>query len=246
MAEANLQQAASHHRRVQDLQGRGSATAKNLEDATAAFQVARAAVDQAAAQLAAAEVTLGQAEIRAPFAGSVTARHVEPGDMATPGTPLFQIEDLSRVKVAVAVRESEVTGLAPGGAADVRVEALGESRQARIERVDPSGDPASRTYTVELVLDNPGERLKPAMFARATFERGRREVLAVPVSALVERGQLRGLFVVGDDSRARLRWIRPGRTADGGMEILAGLSAGERFLLAPPPELTDGARVEAR
>ena len=88
MAEAQRENAAAHHARIVDLHGRGSATEKNLEDATAAFRVAEAAVDQAEAAVRAAEVTLSYATIRAPFDGVVSARLAEEGEMASPGRPL--------------------------------------------------------------------------------------------------------------------------------------------------------------
>ena len=82
------------------------------------------------------------------------------------------------------------------------------------------------------------------MFARAGFEHGTRSAVLVPLSAVVQRGQLRGLFVIDVDDRARLRWVRLGRLEDGRAEVLSGLAAGERFVVSPPQGLADGARVE--
>jgi hypothetical protein len=81
------------------------------------------------------------------------------------------------------------------------------------------------------------------MFARASFERGLREALSVPLAAVVERGQLQGVFVLDPDGLARLRWIRLGRVRGERVEVLSGLSEGESYLSAPPPGLADGTPV---
>jgi RND family efflux transporter MFP subunit len=229
---------------MQDLHARGSVTDKSLEDATARHRVAGAALAQERATLAASEVDLADTEISAPFTGWVVARLVEPGDIATPGTALFHIEDLSRIKVALAVPESEVVGVQVGDPLRVRVDVLERDWDGEVHKVLPAGDRSTRTYEVQLVLDNVEGLLKSGMSARASFHRGEQEALHVPLSAVVDRGQLRGVFVVGDDGRARLRWIRLGRADGARVDVLSGLSPGERYVVVPPPSLADGARVE--
>jgi RND family efflux transporter MFP subunit len=243
MAEAELANAGAQHRRMQDLHARGSVTDKNLEDATARHRIAVAALEQERAKLAAAEVDLADTEIAAPVTGWVTARLAEPGDIATPGAALFRIEDLSRVKVALAVPESEVAGLRVGDPLRVHVDALQRDWDATVHRIVPAGDRSTRTYEVQLVLDNADGQLKSAMFARASFHRGERQALHVPLSAVIDRGQLRGVFVVDGDGRARLRWIRLGRADGERVDVLSGLAPGERYVVAPPPSLEDGSRV---
>jgi RND family efflux transporter MFP subunit len=246
MAEATLDNAGRQYERMKDLHERRSVTPKSLEDATAAFLIAEAGVEQARANLAAAEVTLGYADIRSPVNGWIVSKQVEAGDMASPGMPLFTVEELSRVKVVLRVPESDVVGLEVGDPARVRVDVLDKHWDAEIDRIVPAGDTMSRTYEVQLALSNTEGRLKSGMFARATFERGSREALLVPAEAIVARGQLRGVYVVEEDGRARLRWVRQGRDLDGRAEILSGLAPGERFVTEPPAGLRDGATVEAR
>lgn len=246
MAEANLENASAQFERITQLHERGSVTDKNLEDATAFFHSAEAGVRQARANQAAAEVMLGYAEIRSPIAGYVTARRAEPGDMAAPGMPLFSVDDLAKVKVIVRVPEGIVPSLAEGGEATIEIDALAEEFAARIDRVIPSGDPRSRTFDVRFVLDNPGGRLKGGMFARARFERGTSPAMRIPEGAVVVRGQLQGVFVVGEDGVARLRWVRLGRAEEGQVEVLSGIEAGERYLPAPPPGLADGTPIRGR
>jgi RND family efflux transporter MFP subunit len=243
MAEAQLDNSRAQYARMQELHRRGSVTDKNLEDATSGFRVAEAALQQAQANLSAAEVTLDYAEIRSPIAGWVTAKRIEAGDMARPGEPLFVVEDLSRVEVVVSVPESQVAAIAPGDPARVILGVPETTRDAVVDSVNPSGDPTSRTFEVRLLLDNPDGRLKAGMFARAEFEHGSRSGLFVSTDALVERGALRGLFVVDAEGRGRLRWIRTGKTLDDRVEVLSGLQAGERYVVAPPLSFADGTPV---
>jgi multidrug efflux pump subunit AcrA (membrane-fusion protein) len=191
----------------------------------------------------------------------VVARNIEAGDMARPGTPLFVIEDLSTIEIHVEVPEAEVVGLAAGELAEVEV--LGVLHRAPIHRIVPAGDPVSRTFRVELLIDNPDGNLKSGMFARARFGKGDRRVLAVPHSALVRRGQLDGVLIAGDDGLLRARWITLGppvdlATDDGQaqagqaqhpvawIEVLSGLAAGERYAIDPPGLEADGARYTSQ
>jgi RND family efflux transporter MFP subunit len=241
MAEATLENAATHHARMEQLHAQRSVTDKNLEDATAAHRVAAANVEVTRANVEAAEVMLSYAEVTAPISGWITAKMASAGDMAAPGRPLLVIEDLSRVKVRVNVPEGVVAGLAPGQSADVTI--LGNTRAATIDRIVPAGDPATRTFTVEMVLANADGDIKAGMYARAAFGTGSREAVLIPATAVVERGQLSGVFVVDEDARATLRWIKLGPRRDDRLEVLSGLQPGERYVTAPTAEVHDGASV---
>lgn len=241
MAKAQEENARDQLVRMQGLHARGSVTDKTFEDSATASRVAISALAQAEANLAAARVRLGYSKIVSPLAGWVVAKRIEAGDLAVPGVPLFTLEDLSRVKVVVNVPEAEVQGLEEGGLAQVEI--LDRRLAATIDRVMPAGDPASRSFSVQLVLDNPDGVLKSGMFARVSFERGEHQVLGVTPSAVITRGQLEGLFVV-EDGRALLRWIKTGRLSPGQIEVLSGLEAGERYVVTPPASLGDGAPVE--
>jgi RND family efflux transporter MFP subunit len=243
MAEARLSNARTHYERIVDLHSRGSVTEKNLEDATAGYRVAEAGLQQAKAALASAEVNLDYATIRSPVDGYVTEKKVEAGDLAKPGMPFFVLEVLSRVKVTVSVPESDIVDISRGDAATVTVGVVDQRIDLVVDRIVPSGDTRSRTYEVQLLADNPKRTLKSGMFARVSFGKEQKEVLLVPQTAITRRGQLEGLFVVGDDEVARIRWVRVGPQREEGVEILSGLEPGERIVVAPPPGLVDGTPV---
>lgn len=245
VAEAELQRAAAHLKRVHGLHDRGSATEGQLDEAVAAEGGARGRLDRARAALRLARARRSETRVDAPFSGRVAQRLVDPGALVPPGTPLLVLEDVDPARIVVRLPESEIARIAVGSQATVAIEALGLERQAPVARVRPAGDPATRTYDVELELENPQGAVLSGMFARATFAGEPREVLRVPASALVRHGALTGLFVVVD-GQALLRWIRSGTEDDGRVEVLSGLTPGERFVDDPPDALADGDPVEVR
>jgi RND family efflux transporter MFP subunit len=192
----------------------------------------------------AAQSYLAYSEVKAPFNGVVAERMVEVGDMAAPGRPLFVIEDTSKVKIEGQAPESLAAGLSVGD--PVGVETGGESFEAALFELLPAADPRSRTFTVRALMDNPGGRLRSGMFARLHLGGESRPVVTAPETAILRRGPLTGIFVVADDSTARLRWITLGRARGGVVEILSGLQAGERVVLHPESALEDGRPVEVR
>lgn len=248
-AEAQLENARAQYERMRELESRGSATRKNLEDATSAFRMAEAGVEQARANLAATEVSRGYAEVRSPFDGWVVDKGIEAGDMVQPGRPLFTVEDLDPVKVVADVPAAAAQGFAPGAPVGVEVPALGLRTEGVLDRILPSADPGSRTIRFEIVQPNPEGRLKSGMFARVVLaSESTRPVLLVPRSAVVARGQLEGLFVVDrevEPPRARLRWVRLGEEHGDRVEVLSGLTEGEEYVAEPLPGLVDGSPVSA-
>ena len=242
MAEAQVENARSQQARMQELHGRGSVTDKNLEDAVAGLRVAEAQVQQAKANVTAALASLAYARVTSPFDGVVVGKFVEEGDMARPGARLVAVEDLSTVDVVAQVPEARIAGRSRGET--VRVEVLGQTYEAPIERIVPSGDAASRTFRIEVTLDNESGALKSGMFARVGLEGSTSETLVLPTAARVERGQLRGAWVVSGDGTASVRWLRLGAETQQGFEILSGLDAGERVILEPPAGLVDGTLVQ--
>lgn len=243
IADARLVSAEAQYRRMSDLAERGSATTRSLEDATSAYQVAVASLQQARADLAAAEATLLYSEVRSPISGFVVSKAVEIGDMARPGQPFFTIENTERIKIVAPVAESDIVGLEVGDPTRVEIPVVALSLEADLSRIVPAADAASRTFDVEVHLDNPDSRIKSGMFARIEFPRGEREALLVPATALVSRGQLEGIYVI-EEGRVRLRWLRLGREIEQSREVLSGLAPGETFVISIPPGLVDGSPVE--
>ncbi|MGD2064764.1 MAG: efflux RND transporter periplasmic adaptor subunit [Nitrospirota bacterium] len=253
-AEANLKAATAHHERFNRLFSEGSFTQKELDDVNAAYEAAKAGVLQADAQIAALEAQRKQAQaglrtaeiyqdyavIKAPFDGRIVRKMVDVGNLAAPGHPLFVIEQRDyRFSVPV----EETVSVQKGQPVNVEVDAIGWADQLSVSEMVPSVDPMSRTYTVRVnVPDVPG--LKAGMFGRATFAVGQgAESIYIPAGAVKRWYQFTGVYVVGDDSKAHLRFVRLGRSVDSRVEVIAGLKPGERIALNKLDEVADGSPI---
>jgi len=257
-AKAQLDLAKATFTRMQELFDKKSISNQEYDEATAhckaaeaAYEMAAARVEQERAKIAGAEqevqaagVMRGYAEIHAPFAGVVTVKSVDPGSIATPGAPLMTIEREGAYRLEAAVEESRAAAIRIGQPVSVSLEALARTLAAHVSEIVPAVDAASRAYTVKIDLPALAQ-LRSGMYGRAVFSSGVRNVLAVPAAAVSERGQLQSV-IVADEGYARTRLITVGQKSGDKVEVLSGLSAGEKVVCPLPPNLTDGARVEAR
>lgn len=185
-----------------------------------------------------AEVALAFTRITAPVSGLVSSRTVDPGSMALPGVPLFTVEDTSSFRVEARVAEAHVGALAPGMAVEVRIPAENRRLAGTVSEVVPSLDPRSRTFLVKVAVS--GEGLASGQFARVRFPRAREEVLLLPTGAVVRRGQLTGVYLVQDNQVVTYRLVRIGRRYENKVELLSGIRANDRVVVAGLERVKDG------
>jgi multidrug efflux pump subunit AcrA (membrane-fusion protein) len=233
------QVAARHKAAVADVER----VAAEGEALRAKRQQILARIETARAEMASVQVMQGYAKITAPFGGLITAKHAEVGSLAAPGTPLLTLEDSRRYWLEAAVPESQVSGIRRGQSLSVKIDAAGISATATVSEILPATDPTTRTTLVRLDLPASGG-LRSGLFGRAWVPVGRRQAILVAREAIIERGQLQGVYVVGQDSVARFRLVRTGEARQGTIEILSGLTGGEQVVLAGAERVTDGARIE--
>jgi RND family efflux transporter MFP subunit len=222
-ARAKLDLAQATFKRMDDLAAKKSISnqefdeaAARLKTAQANYEMARARRTQLDSQMARAEqevraaaIVRDYASITAPFAGIVTAKSVEPGTLATPGAPLLAIERNGGYRLEASVDESKLPIVKVGQDVEVTLDAANRAFSARVSEIVPSVDFASRSYTVK--IDLPAlPQLRSEVFGRAIFRLSARKVVAIPASALIERGQLQSVFVV-EDNLARTRLVTTGR-----------------------------------
>jgi RND family efflux transporter MFP subunit len=238
-AAANAQLAQTTYERFAALRERGSASVQEFDEAKTRHKTAQAELSRlvalrsevrAAATQADAVVAYGK--IRSPITGVVTARLVDPGAQAAPGVPLVTVEEERASRVDVNVPENITVRV--GDAALVQV---GEQNvPARVTHVQPSLDAGGRSALVKLRLEQP---LRAGSYVKVSIAQGQREVLAIPAGAVVRRGQLTSVFVVGPDDVAHMRLVTTGATDASRIEILSGLAAGEA-IVATPGQIRDG------
>jgi len=255
-AKANLDLAQSTFRRMEELAGKKSISSQEFDEASARLKSAQANYEmvrskraQLDARLALAEQEIRSARIMrdytrlaAPFAGTVTTKTVESGNLASPGTPLLTIERDGAYRLEVAVDESKAAMIKSGQSVEV---SLDEQRvPGRVSEIVPAVDAASRAYLVKIDLPVVAN-LRSGMFGRAWFGTGTRNVMTVPASAVVERGQLQSVYVI-EDGFAHNRLVTTGKRGVNGVEVLSGLSDNEKIVSPAIATLADGSRVEVR
>lgn len=212
----------------------------------AALERERAALaaGRAKSLLEEARVHLGFTEIRAPFSGVVTARKVDEGSMAAPGMPLLTLEDTSQFKIEAYVDERLSPRLKRGAEVKVRFDATGVTMKGLITRVVPAIDPATRTFLIEAALQGPN--LRSGLYAKVLIPEGMRETMIVPLSAIVEKGRLTGVYAVDEDGVVNYRLIKKGAVYDTGAEVLSGLKNGDRIIVTGAERAVDGGILRDR
>jgi RND family efflux transporter MFP subunit len=257
-AKANLDLARATFKRMSDLFASKSISNQEYDESATRLKASEAAyamaeskrvqltskIAQTDQELSAAGIQRSYAQLRAPFAGMVTAKSVEPGNLATQGAPLLTIEREGAYRLEVPVEESRLALIRTGSKVTVMLDALGRTIEAAIGEVTPSVDAASRAYLVK--IDLPAiSQLRSGLFGRARFLVGTRPVLWVPASAVMESGQVQSVFVV-ENGAAHLRLVTIGRKSAGRAEVLSGLNDREQVTSPIPVGLTDGTKVELR
>lgn len=251
-ADAALLAAEAREGLAREDLGRDSTLVGNGDIAQAVFDASRMSYTAALADLKAARAarelaarSLREADMRAPFTGSVARRYVDVGTFITPGMPAFRVVDIDSLRLVVNVAQHHVGRLSRGSEVSIIIEALPGLRLAgRIRSIAPEADVMTRTFPVEVVLANPpGEPLRSGLVARATVVLGARGAsIAVPREAVIRRTGGQYVFVVSD-STAEQRLVTVGPLIGDRYVIEEGLQHGDRLVVVGVQNLHDGAPV---
>lgn len=229
---ARLRQAESDLEKLVELRRHGAATARELDDAHRARAVAAADLEAANQTMAEARTMIDDATVRSPIEGVVIEKFVEAGDLAQPGRTLVSLYDPHRLQLEAAVPERIAVGLSVGDVVGVEIDAIDFHCEARISEIVPQAAAASRSMLVKVTGACP-PGVYSGMFGRLLIPQGRTQRLLVPRQAVRRVGQLTMLDVLSEEGRIERRLVRLGQTSDEQVEVLAGLTAGERVLIAP-------------
>ncbi len=237
-AQAAYNEAQANWKRASELSQRGLIARAQLDQALARRDSTHAALEAAQAGLRNASQQAGYTVVRAPFDGVVTRRFVQVGEAVQSGPPapqpLVAMESLAALRVDVVVPQSAVVAIRASHAAEVLSDAMNAAR-VRAEKVTvfPYADPASHTFRVRVELPARTSGLYPGMTVRVLFPVGNRDRLLVPESALVQRSEVSGVYVVSADHSVMLRQLRLGQRYGTQVEVLSGLTAGEHIAINP-------------
>lgn len=235
-AVANREQALRDYNRAADLLRKQVTSPQDFDAVEGRYRIAEAALNEAASML-------GYVEVRAPFDGVVVRKIADTGDFAAPGKPILQIENPGNLRFEADVPEAIIEKVQAGSAVDVGVSTISTPFRGIVSEISPAADPASRTFLVRIELPS-AQGAKAGQFGRAFFPTGNYSSIGVPLPAVVQRGQMEMVFVE-EGGKALLRLVKTGRKDDKDIELLSGISPGERIISDHAAELRDGQAVNA-
>jgi membrane fusion protein, multidrug efflux system len=256
-AKGQRELAATTYQRYEGLFARESVTRQEFDEINTKYKVAdaemaraeenRRAVEakkvQAEARIAQAQTLLDQTTIKSPYEGVVTDKPAELGMLASPGTPLISVEEGGSYRLDAQVGESEIRFVQQGKSLSVNIDAIPVELTGTVVEIVPAADPQSRTFTVKVQL--PADpALRSGLYGKARFPAGRREVIALPTNAILPRGELQGVFVVGNDGVVHFRLVKTGKTHGDRLEMLSGINPGERVATRGAERLNEGEKVQ--
>jgi len=242
------------YERVKKMHSKKAATDQMLEQAEASYKQtkfalnstneaikgAQASVQRALDGVAEIKISLGYTKVKAPFAGTISKKFVEPGDLAWPGRPIYRLIDLNTMRMEANVRESLAGKLYRGQKLTTTVDALNKSFAGVIEEIVPSADSLSRTFIVKVTIET-DERLLPGMFGRLLIPVKTKATVTIPEECIQKFGQLKIVYVKEGNSWIK-RLIKTGEQTESGIIVLSGLTEGETVSRSNPPANNGGTK----
>jgi RND family efflux transporter MFP subunit len=257
-AQTNAALAASTLDRYKQLESQKSVSPQEMDEvsrraeaAASGVEALRAQTEAARAQENGARTMLGYTHLVAPFAGVVTSRMADPGTMAAPGVPLLQLDQAAALQLQATVDESAIGSIHKG--LKVQVAIGGGSSPTRdgtnltgtVAEIVPVADPSSHSFLVKIDLPS-SSQTRAGMYGTAEFANGSRQAILIPRSAVVARGSLNCVYVLDGLGIAQLRYITLGGAKGSLVEVLSGISAGEKLVDSPSDRDLAGKRIEVQ
>ena len=201
-----------------------------MDTATAAARAGEARVRETRDAISATESLVSENLLKAPFDGVIVQRLQEPGDVALPCTAVLTLQQPRDLRLESAIPAQCASQIRMGDSLRVRLAHADQDLRAQVEEIQPATDPATRTILIKARLPET-TGLQPGAFGWLYQACGEHEVLLLPASAISRIGQLESVRLLVNQDQSRLRHVRTGKRYDGQIEILSGLTAGDRVLL---------------
>ena len=252
-AQTNAALATSTLGRYKQLESQKSVSPQEMDEvsrraeaAVANLDAVRAQTDAARAQESGARTMMSYTRLVAPFSGVVTGRMADPGTMAAPGVPLLQVDQAGGLQLQVTVDESVIGVVRKGRKVQVVIDGAGSTSVAgTIQEIVPAADPSTHSFLVK--IDLPAlSQLRAGMYGTTEIANGTRQAILVPRTAVVMRGSLACAYVLDSKGIAQLRYLTPGAQQGDLIEVLSGVSSGEKLVDAPSDRDLAGKRIEAQ
>ncbi len=225
-----------------------STSEKEIDDIRTRYQMATARLNAATQMQNEVDENLMYTTLRAPYNGVITGKFVQEGDMANPGMPLLSVESPDQWQVLARIPEEDIARIRLNAPVKVHLDALsGVTVDGTIAEINPSAAHTGPQFEAKVVLSpvaGSPATLYSGMYATVDYEQGTQPLLLVARESLVSRGQLTGLYTLGQQGTALLRWIRTGKSYGDSVEVLSGLADGEQYVLSSENRLFDGAPIQ--
>lgn len=235
-AQLQLQNKEVELQRLKSLYEAGGLSKSDLDAIELAYNVAKTQVDN----------LLENTVLRSPIDGVVTARNYDAGDLYGMSAPIYTVEQIVPVKLLVGISESDYSKVKKGDSIEITADAIpGKTFYGKVEKIYPTIDPATRTFTVEVVVENKYKTLRPGMFARVAVNFGSNNNVVVPDVAVVKQqgsGE-RFIYVLNEDGTVTYQKVVLGRRMGAEYEVLEGLKDGDRIVTGGQIRLKDGIKV---
>ena len=253
-AEAALKSSQKDYDRFTTLYKQQSATAKELDNVTLQYQTAKSGLEAAKQQLNEVNAMLRYTNLTAPFVGTVTQKLMDAGSMANPGMPILTVEQTGSYQVSATVPESDISLIHLGAVAAIRIDALNKTIAGSVSQIDQSSVSSGGQYLIKVQIPgNEKNGLFAGMYANisiAQAQTAKRNInsgqIMVPLSAINYKDDLTGLYTIGSNHTALLRWVRLGKTIGNQAQVLSGLAANEQFIVSAEGRLYNGAAVKIK
>ncbi|HWB25667.1 MAG TPA: efflux RND transporter periplasmic adaptor subunit [Chitinophagaceae bacterium] len=250
-AEAALASAQKDYDRFTTLYRQQSASAKELDNVTLQYNEAKAGVDAAKQMRNEVTAQLSYTNVTAPFSGVITQKMLDAGNMANPGMPVLAMEQSGNLQVSASIPETEIAGIQQGAQAIVSIKSVDATLTGSVTEISKSSQFTGGQYIIKISIPAAAQKgLYAGMYANVTIPvkntgviAGAPSAILVPLSSILHRDELAGIYTVSQNNRAVLRWLRLGKTFGDKVEVLAGLDQNERFIIQADGKLYSGAPV---
>ncbi len=237
-AKADLENAKVELNRFESLLADKAVSQQQFDQVKLRYEVAKSKVTQA-------ENQLRYAVVRAPVNGIIVEKRLNVGDLASPGTPILTLEDPLHLLVETYVSEKHIASIQEGDAVTLNIAAIKQQLQGEVRQVVQVADARSHKFLVKASIP-PHKNVRPGIFVEVAFSVGQRQSVMLPVSAIVSRNDLSGVYIVDENNIAHYRLLRLGQVRGSQVEVAAGLTAGQRIVNHPPKGLLTGMKVQAK
>lgn len=245
-AEANLKNVQTNFDRFQKLFEQQSISKKELDDITTQLSVAKAQLEAAQQMKNEVDSQLKYAEIKAPFSGIVSAKFIKEGSMAHPGKPLLIIDNPKQFEVVASIAESDISAIKKESKVLVSIASFSKELSGTVKEISSNAKSTGGTYSVTIQLNETSDNIYAGMYAKVAIENSSvsdSSALFIDKKALIQKGQLHGIYTVSQNNTAILRWVKLGRATNDTVEIISGLSAGESYILSSEGKIYNGVLV---